>query len=120
MQKKISQREAYAQNRELYYKRALDLYAHGKTVREIALVIPVSKSTIQRWIDENVSKEDRELPKGIVIPRTPKAVAKMIISMNERISRLEAELELEKRKTALVDRIIDSWREYESLNSEKE
>lgn len=114
---KLSQKQIYAQNKERYYNQVLDLYAHGKTAREIATIVPISKSTIQRWVDGHVGQEEKELPNGIVIPRTPKAVAKMISSMTKRIARLEMELEEEKRRTALLDKIVSALAEYELLKN---
>ena len=48
---RLSQKQLYAQNKERYYDEVVDLYAHGKTAREIAQIVPISKSTIQRWVD---------------------------------------------------------------------
>lgn len=112
---KLSQKQIYAQNKERYYNEVLDLYAHGKTAREIAQIVPISKSTIQRWVDASVDKAEKELPDGVVIPRTPKAVAKMILAMTDRIAQLERELEDEKRKTATFDKIVEAFSEYHSL-----
>lgn len=115
---KLSQKQIYTQNKERYYERVLDLYAHGKTAREIAKIVPISKSTIQRWVDSRIDRDEKELPEGVIIPRTPKAVAKMILSMSERIARLEQELDEEKRRTALLDKIMDTLDEYEILKKQ--
>ncbi len=104
---KISQRQSYIQNRTLYFEKVLDLYVHGKTAREIARLVPISKSTIQRWVEEGLGKDNQELPEGVAIPRTPKAVAKMIKSMSERITTLERALEEEKSKSLKLDVIRD-------------
>ncbi len=114
---KLSQKQKYTQNKERYHDEVLDLYAHGKTAREIAEIVPISKSTIQRWVDASIDKSEKELPEGAIIPRTPKAVAKMIISMTERIAQLERELEEEKRRTALLDKIVEALKEYDELNN---
>lgn len=100
-----------------YYEQVLELYAHGKTAREIAKIGPISKSTIKRWVDSRIGKDEKELLEGVTIPHTPKAVAKMILSMSERIARLEEELEKEKRRTALLDKIVSALAEYELLKN---
>ncbi|WP_289692825.1 helix-turn-helix domain-containing protein [uncultured Duncaniella sp.] len=112
---RLSQKQLYAQNKERYYDEVIDLYSHGKTAREIAQIVPISKSTIQRWVDASVEQSEKELPDGVIIPRTPKAVAKMILAMTDRIAQLERELAYEKSKTAAYDKIVEALSEYNSL-----
>lgn len=116
---RLSQKKQYARNKERYYDEVIDLYFHGKTAREIAQIVPVSKSTIQRWVDASVEQSEKELPDGVIIPRTPKAVAKMILAMTDRIAQLERELAYEKSKTAAYDKIVEALSEYNSLMCKK-
>ena len=96
---RLSQKKQYARNKERYYDEVIDLYFHGKTAREIAQIVPVSKSTIQRWVDASVEQSEKELPDGVIIPRTPKAY--------------------EKSKTAAYDKIVEALSEYNSLMCKK-
>lgn len=103
----LSQREAYVEKRRLYYDKVYALYTQGMTVREIATEVPISKSTVQRWVDERIKDEGEDLPSGIIIPRTPGTVAKMIKAMNMRIAALENENEALRTRVRILDAIAE-------------
>jgi len=94
MQQNKSNKQIYAENRELYFDKVISSYSHGMTVREIANKFPISKSTVQRWVNDYTANECDELPENIELPRTPASVAKTIRAMQSRITRLETELEM--------------------------
>lgn len=103
----LSQREAYAEKRRLYYDKVYALYTQGMTVREIAKEVPICKSTVQRWVDERIKDEGENLPPGVIIPRTPGTVAKMIKAMNTRIAALENENEALRARVRVLDTIVE-------------
>ncbi len=103
----LSQREAYAEKRRLYYDKVYSLYTQGMTIREIAKEVPICKSTVQRWLDERIKNEGEDLPSGVIIPRTPGAVAKMIKAMNARISELEHENERLRARARVLNTIAE-------------
>lgn len=94
MKQTKSNKQVYAENRELYFDKVISLYSHGMTMREIALKFPIGKSTVQRWINEYIAKECDKLPDDIEIPRTPASVAKTIKAMQSHITKLETELSM--------------------------
>lgn len=109
----LSQRELYAEKRRLYYDQVYTLYNQGMTVREIAKKVPICKSTVQRWIDERIKTEGEDLPEGVIIPRTPRTVAKMINAMSSRIAVLEQENKLLHERVKILDAIGELLRSEE-------
>lgn len=103
----LSQREAYAEKRRLYFDKVYSLYTRGMTIREIAKEVPICKSTVQRWIDERIKHEGEDLPSDVIIPRTPGTVAKMIKAMNLRIAALEKENEALRVRVKVLDEIAE-------------
>ena len=101
-----SQRELYHEKREKYYDFVIKSYQQGMTVREIATLVPLSKSTVQRWADEHLSKDCDELPAEMPIPRTVSAVSKQLRAMNARITELECRLEAQNKQVDALKRII--------------
>ena len=101
-----SQRELYHEKREKYYAFVIKSYQQGMAAREIAKLVPVSKSTVQRWADEHLKKDCAELPSEMIIPRTAGAVAKQIKAMNTKITELEATIEKQNDKIVLLEKII--------------
>ncbi len=108
---KLSQKASYAENRRLYYDKVISSYTQGRTIREIASIVPNSKSSVQRWIDEYLEKECETLPDDVVIPRTPSSVAKMVKAMNVRIQVLEEQLKVAEHKCRQLDAIVNILRE---------
>ncbi len=102
MKQTKSNKQVYAENRELYFDKVISLYSHGMTMRKIALKFPIGKSTVQRWINEYIAKECDELPDDIEIPRTPASVAKTIRAMQTRITKLETELNMYRKNGVSV------------------
>lgn len=102
-----SQRELYHEKREKYYDFVIRSYQQGMTVREIAKLVPLSKSTVQRWADEHLKKDCPELPEGALIPRTAGAVSKQIKAMNARIKELESQLDAQNKKVDALTKIIE-------------
>lgn len=89
----MSQKQSYAEKRRLYYEEVISQYTQGKTISEISMVVPLSRSTVHRWVGEYVELKSEELPDDVVIPRTPASVAKTIQAMAGRIRELENNLE---------------------------
>jgi len=102
---KLSQKASYAENRRLYYDKVISSYTQGMTIREIASIVPISKSSVQRWIDEYLENECETLPDDVTIPRTPSSVAKTIRVMNDRIHKLEEQLKAAEHKCRQLDAI---------------
>lgn len=102
-----SQRELYHEKREKYYDFVVRSYQQGMTVREIAKLVPISKSTVQRWVDEHLKRDCPELPEGTIIPRTAGAVSKQIKAMNARIAELESQLEVQNKKVEVLTKMIE-------------
>lgn len=102
-----SQRELYHEKREKYYGFVVESYQHGMTVREIAKLVPISKSTVQRWVDELLKKDCPELPEDTIIPRTAGAVSKQIKAMSARIAELESLLEAQNKKVEVLTKVIE-------------
>ena len=103
----MSQRELYHEKREKYFDFVIKSYQQGMTVREIAKLVPLSKSTVQRWADEHLKKDCPELPEGTLIPRTAGAVSKQIKAMNARIAELEGQIEVQNKKIEVLTKIIE-------------
>lgn len=101
-----SQRELYHEKREKYYNFVIESYQQGMTVREIAKLVPLSKSTVQRWADEYLKNDCSELPVDIPIPRTVGAVSKQLKAMNARITELEYLLDVQNKQIEVLKRII--------------
>ncbi len=106
-----SQRELYHEKREKYYDFVVGSYQQGMTVREIAKHVPISKSTVQRWVDEHLKKDCPDLPEGTIIPRTAGAVSKQIKAMNARIAELESQLEVQNKKVETLTKVIKILKE---------
>ena len=102
-----SQKELYHEKREKYYELVVKSYQQGMTVREIAKLVPISKSTVQRWVDEHLKKDCSELSEGTIIPRTAGAVSKQIKAMSARIAELESQLELQNKNAEALTKIIE-------------
>lgn len=105
--KRKSQRELYHEKREKYYGFVIKSYQQGMTIKEIAKLVPLSKSTVQRWADEHLKKDCDELPAEMPIPRTVSAVSKQLRAMNARITELECQLENQNKHADALKRIIE-------------
>lgn len=101
-----SQRDLYHEKREKYYDFVIKSYQQGMTIREIAKLVPLSKSTVQRWADEHLKKYCSDLPVEMPIPRTVGAVSKQLKAMNARITELELRLEVQNKQVEVLKRII--------------
>lgn len=96
----------YFDMRERYFNDVIKYYSEGMTGAQIAKVVPVSDSTIYRWIEEHIKKIGEVHSPGLEIPRTPRSVAKTIRAMHSRITELECRLELAEMKNAALVQII--------------
>lgn len=103
MEKYTAPRES--EKRDSYFDVVIRKYSEGMTAKEISELVPVSKSTVYRWIDENFGKEP--LPEGVEVPRTPASMAKTIQAMQTRIAELERSLDEERRRTNVLRVIVD-------------
>lgn len=100
-----NQKISYAENRRLYFNKVIELYSQGMSAYEVANKVPISRSTVQRWIDEYINREDMSLPEDISIPRTPGSVAKTIQTMNATIRELKQRLADAEYKCRQLDAI---------------
>lgn len=107
----------YTDQREKYFDIVITKYSEGMTAREIARTIPVSKSTIYRWVEEHFGLGEKTVPSNMVIPRTPASVAKTINAMVQRISELERQVDsLKTSKRSQVDEnLSESLKMYEAV-----
>lgn len=94
-----------SETRDNYHDIVIRKYSEGVTAKEILNLVPVSKSTLYRWIEEYFGKEP--LPEGVKVPRTPASMAKTIQAMQTRIAELEHQLEEEQRRTNVLRVIVD-------------
>lgn len=101
----------YFDTRERYFNEVIKYYLEGMTGAQIARVIPVSDSTIYRWIGEHIKKIGEVRAPGIEIPRTPGSVAKTIHAMHSRITELECRLELAEKKNEALVQIVKILKE---------
>lgn len=95
----------YFDARARYYDAVIKLYSEGKSWRDIAKVVPVSDSTIYRWVSEHLEKCNGKAPANIAIPRTLASVAKTIRAMRARIVELECRLEIAEKKNEVLEQI---------------
>lgn len=107
----------YTDQREKYFDIVIAKYSEGMTAREIAKTIPVSKSTIYRWVEEHFGLEEKTVPSNMVIPRTPASVAKTINAMAHRISDLEKQVDSLKnsRRSHIGENLQESLIKYEAV-----
>ena len=96
----------YFEKRAKYYDEVIALYSHGLTAKEITKNIPVGKSTVYRWVEEHLAKNNENKEVDIVIPRTPASVAKTIKAMNAKITELTCQLEIANQRNEVLERII--------------
>ena len=89
----------YYDKRQKYFDLVIKKYSEGMTAKEIEKIVPVSDSTIYRWVEEYLGKEPKRIADGEVIPRTPSSVAKTIRSMRARITELECRWKTQARMT---------------------
>lgn len=95
----------YFDTKAKYYNTVIQLYSEGKSGREIAKAVPVSDSTIYRWVSEHLEKCNGKSTDNIAIPRTPVSVAKTIRAMHARIVELECRLEIAEKKNEVLEQI---------------
>jgi len=100
-----SQKVSYAENRRLYFDKVIELYSQGMSACEVANRVPISRSTVQRWIDEYINRDGVLLPEDMAIPRTPGSVAKTIQAMNVTIRELKQRLVEAEYKSRQLDAI---------------
>lgn len=105
----------YYDKRQKYFNLVIKKYSEGMTAKEIEKIVPVSDSTIYRWVEEHLGKESKRTADGEVIPRTPASVAKTIRSMRARITELECRLEMETNKNKVLRQIVELLKSHGEL-----
>lgn len=103
--------------RDQYYERAIDLYfREGYSVRQIAQLIPVSKSGIARWIANFAEDNPHKAPimkKRSITPvpevgQEPRAdLPEDVKALQAEVLRLKKELKQEKVRADAYDMMID-------------
>lgn len=107
--------------RDLYYDKAVDLYVReGLSYRQIAKILPVSKTTIMRWIaifaEENphaqrmVKLTTNVKTRKVESVQTEPSSAKMpedVQSLQEEVLRLRAQLEKAEIKAEAYEELIN-------------
>ena len=101
--------------RDHYYQKAVDMYYNeGLSYRHIAKIIPVSKTTVMRWIaifaEENPHKApimNKRLPKSEpqVAQKSQKELPEDVKELQE-VARLKKELRHEKMRADAYDMMI--------------
>lgn len=54
----------YFDTKEKYFDAVIAKYSEGMTAKEITKTIPVSKSTVYRWVEERLGKEAKKYLKA--------------------------------------------------------
>lgn len=103
--------------RDNYYQKAVDMYyKEGLSYRHIAKIIPVSKTTVMRWIanfaEENPHKApimNKRLPKlePQVAQEPQKELPEDVKELQAEVARLKKELRHEKMRADAYDMMID-------------
>lgn len=103
--------------RDNYYQKAVDMYYNeGLSYRHIAKIIPVSKTTVMRWIAnfaaENPHKApvmNKRLPKSEpqVAQESQKELPEDVKELQAEVARLKKELRHEKMRADAYDMMID-------------
>lgn len=102
--------------RDQYYEKAIDLYyREGYSFRQIAQIIPVSKSAIARWIanfaEDNPHKapimKKRTIQPAPQIEQEPHDLPEDVRTLQEEVLRLKKELKQEKMRADAYDMMID-------------
>ena len=106
-----SQRELYHEKREKYYDFVVKSYVEGKTAREIAKLVPVGKSTVQRWAAEYMKTENAGMDGYVSVPKTVGAIARRLRGDKAEIAELKAVIEEQNRKIAVLEKIVEVLKE---------
>ena len=103
--------------RDNYYQKAVDMYyKEGLSYRHIAKIIPVSKTTVMRWIanfaEENPHKApimNKRLPKSEpqVAQEPQKELPEDVKELQAEVARLKKELRHEKMRADAYDMMIN-------------
>lgn len=101
--------------RQKYFDFVIKKYSEGMTAKEIEKIVPVSDSTIYRWVEEYLGKESKKDVDDEVIPRTPASVAKTIRAMRKHIAELECSLEMETNKNKVLKQIVELLKSHGEL-----
>lgn len=88
-----SQRDSYAEKREKYFDTVVSMFAQGMTASEISSVVPISRSTVHRWIDEYNDRQKGQPSEIFNVRKSPQAAVRMLTGMKQRIAQLEAQIE---------------------------
>lgn len=54
--------------KQKYFDFVIKKYSEGMTAKEIEKIVPVSDSTIYRWVEEHLGKESKIVVDGEIIP----------------------------------------------------
>ena len=103
--------------RDNYYQKVVDMYyKEGLSYRHIAKIIPVSKTTVMRWIanfaEENPHKApimNKQSPKSEsqVAQEPQKELPEDVQALQAEVARLKKELRYEKMRADAYDMMID-------------
>ena len=103
--------------RDQYYEQAIDLYyKEGLSVRRIAKIIPVSKTTVMRWIanfavdypqEAPIMKKRYIKPEHQVEPESRTDLPEDVKALQAEVLRLKKELKQEKMRADAYDMMID-------------
>ena len=103
--------------RDNYYQKAVDMYyKEGLSSRHIAKIIPVSKTTVMRWIANFAEENPHKAP--IMNKRSPKSEPQVaqepqkelpedVKELQAEVARLKKELRHEKMRADAYDMMID-------------
>ena len=103
--------------RDNYYQKAVDMYyKKGLSYRHIAKIIPVSKTTVMRWIANFAEKNPHKAP--IMNKRLPKSEPQVaqgpqkelpedVKELQAEVARLKKELRHEKMRADAYDMMIN-------------
>lgn len=103
--------------RDNYYQKAVDMYYNeGLSYRHIAKIIPVSKTTVMRWIANFAEENPHKAP--IMKNRSPKSEPQLarepqkelpedVKELQAEVARLKKELRHEKMRADAYDMMID-------------
>ena len=103
--------------RDQYYDEVIDLYVNRHlSSRRIAAIIPLSKTTIMRWI-ANFAQDNPEVPimkqrkvqttKPIVEPEPRQELPDDVKALQAEVARVKEELRKEKLRADAYDTMID-------------
>ena len=100
-----------------YYQKVVDMYyKEGLSYRHIAKIIPVSKTTVMRWIANFAEENPHKIP--IMNKRSPKSKSQVaqepqkelpedVKELQAEVARLKKELRHEKMRADAYDTMID-------------